>query len=393
MPLSPIKGFHMMSPHSTTELKTIRHHLHKYPELGYEEHNTADFIADFLKDCGLTIARNIGQTGIVATLERGDCSKESKTLGLRTDMDALPITEINTTDYASCNTGKMHACGHDGHMTIMLGTIRELSQDQNFVGRIHFIFQPAEEGLGGAKAMIEDGLFERFPCDMVFALHNIPGIPLGHFTTRTGPLMASVDFPTFTVHGEGGHGAVPEQTVDPILVGAHIVTALQSVVSRNLPPKEQGVVTVGSFHSGTVSNIIPETAQLQLSLRATSTKSRELLIERVTTIAQSTAAAFGARAEVEMGAGYPVLVNSENAVKLVEDSISQSIGADCFSHADCPLLISEDFSFMIQDRPGAMVFMGNGDSAALHNPSYDFNDAGIEHGVTFFTKLAKSFFA
>lgn len=383
----------MTPPLPSADLTTIRHHLHRYPELGFEEQATADFITTFLENCGLRVHRGIAKTGIVATLESDDCTEDSPSLGLRTDMDALPIHEEAGKEYCSENSGKMHACGHDGHMTMMLGAIRQLSEHKQFSGRIHFIFQPAEEGLGGAKVMIEDGLFERFPCDMVFALHNIPGIPLGHFTTRSGALMGSVDFPVITIHGTGGHGAVPDQTVDPILVGAHIVTALQSVVSRNLPPSEQGVLTVGSFHSGTVANIIPETARLELSLRATSQESRKLIIEKVRAIAQSTALAFGAKATIDWKAGYPVLENSEDAVSLVEETIHQWVGSQYFSHAPAPWLISEDFSYMIENRPGAMVFMGNGDSAALHNPAYDFNDQAIEHGVGFLTALAKGFFA
>lgn len=382
----------MTPPLPTADLLSIRHHFHRFPELGFQEHATADFIATFLENCGLNVFRGMAKTGLVATLESDNYPPNGKTLGLRTDMDALPISEIGAKEYSSTNTGKMHACGHDGHMTMMLGAIKQLSEDPQFTGRVHFIFQPAEEGLGGAKVMIEDGLFERFPCDMVFALHNIPGIPVGHFTTRNGPLMASVDFPIITIHGKGGHGAVPEQTIDPILIGAHIVTALQSVVSRNLPPKEQGVVTVGSFHSGTVSNIIPETAELKLSIRATSPTSRALLKERVTTIAEATALSLGGTAHINWQAGYPVLINDKAAVSFVENTVCDAMPETSFSHADAPWLISEDFSYMIEDRPGAMIFMGNGDSAALHNPAYDFNDDAIKHGVKLLTSLAKGFF-
>ncbi|MFW2368117.1 MAG: M20 aminoacylase family protein [Desulforhopalus sp.] len=379
----------MSAPDNITDLPAIRHYLHANPELGLEEFKTSDYLSDLLNNSGLEVTRSIGGTGLVASLRRGD---GDKAIGLRADMDALPMAESTGKSYTSCSEDRMHACGHDGHMTMLLGAAHNLANDPEFSGNVHFIFQPAEENIGGAKLMLNDGLFEQFPCDMIFALHNMPGLPVGKFTSCEGPIAASIDAATVTIKGKGGHGAQPENTVDPIVIGAQIVSSFQTVVSRNLGPFAPAVVTVGAFNSGSVSNIIPEVATLELSLRATTRKDRKLMMTRLVDLAEGIATGFGGSVEFEWQPGYPVTVNAPQAVKLARQAAIKTSGSDHFEWMEKPLMGSEDFSFMLEKVQGALMFTGNGDSASLHSPKYDFNDDVLPIGVEYFSNLARFMF-
>ncbi len=393
-----------MNAPDSINLASIRQHLHAYPELGLEEVKTAKFLSDLLQSWGLEVTGNIGGTGIVASLRRG---KSNQAIGLRADMDGLPICESALCEsaqhaYTSRHKGCMHACGHDGHMTMLLGAAHAMANDPDFKnsgfngsgfnGTVHFIFQPAEENFGGARLMIEEGLFDRFPCDYVFALHNMPGIPLGQFTSRDGAMMASIDVAGIKVIGKGGHGAQPEKTIDPIVIGSQIVTAFQTVVSRNINQFEPGVVTVGSFHSGSASNIIPDHALLEISLRATDPVTRTLMIKRIEELASSIATGFGGSVEFDWQAGYPVTMNNSKALKIARKAAENAFGPDSFELAKNPWMGSEDFSFMLEKVPGAFLFIGNGDSAPAHNSAYDFNDKVIPFGVKFYQSLVHTIF-
>lgn len=386
----------MQIPSDIADLALIRQYLHAHPELGLKEFRTADFLSNLLSDLGLEVTGGIGTTGIVASLRRG---KGDRAIGMRADMDGLPISESTQKSYTSRHENRMHACGHDGHMAMLLGAAHALANDPGFKGTVHFIFQPAEENAGGAKLMIDDGLFERFPCDMVFALHNFPGMEVGKFAIRDGCIAASIDGATITVKGKGGHGAQPEKTVDPIVIGAQIVSAFQTVVSRNLGPFDPAVVTVGAFHSGSASNIIPERATLEMSLRATTPEDRQLMIHRLVELATAIARGFGGSVEFEWQAGYPVTINASKAVDVAQHAARQAgqegIGA-LDSHnlewLDNPCMGSEDFSFMLEQVPGALMFIGNGESPPLHSPEYDFDDAVMLFGVQYFTNLARIIF-
>ena len=368
------------------ELIGIRHHLHQIPEIGLSEFKTSDFIASQLQKWGFEITRGLATTGIVATLRAGN---SNRAIGFRADFDALPMNEETNLPYASQHPGAMHACGHDGHTSMLLGAAWALSQDRSFSGTVHFIFQPAEENFGGGKLMIDDGLFERFPCERVFALHNWPGIPAGTFATRAGPVAASIDVVTVTVKGKGGHGAQPELTVDPVVVGSSIVMALQTLVSRNVSPHQPSVVTVGAFLSGSASNIIPDTAVLEISMRAMNPKVREEIRERVEQIATFQAKSYGADVSFDWQVGYPATINDENAVGAAKSTIIQHFGEDAFVGLDVPLMGSEDFSFLLERVPGAYVLIGNGESAGLHTTTYNFNDDILERGAMYFYHLAR----
>jgi hippurate hydrolase len=387
----------MRIPSDITDLESIRQYLHAHPELGLKEFRTADFLSNILINMGLEVTGNIGTTGIVASLRRG---KGDRAIGLRADMDGLPISESTQKSYTSRHENRMHACGHDGHMAILLGAAHALANDPDFKGTVHFIFQPAEENVGGAKLMIGDGLFQRFPCEMVFALHNLPGKPVGKFAIRDGCIAASIDVATITVKGKGGHGAQPEETVDPIVIGAHIVSAFQTVVSRNLGPFSPAVVTIGSFHSGSASNIIPERATLEMSLRATTAEDRQLMIQRLVELATSIANGFGGSVKFEWQAGYPVTINASKAVEVAQRAARQAgqqadpgiVDSDNLEWLDNPCMGSEDFSFMLEQVPGALMFIGNGESSPLHSEEYDFNDAVMPFGVQYLTNLARIIF-
>ena len=371
------------------ELVDIRRRLHQMPETGYEERQTSALVADLMEGWGLTVTRGLAATGFVATLDRGG----DRAIGLRADMDGLPIVEETGAVYASRIPGMMHACGHDGHTTMLIGAAFRLLHDDDFRGKVHFIFQPAEETAGGAARMIEEGLFERFPCDAVFALHNYPGLAAGRFSVRTGAMMAAIDAATLTVRGKGGHGARPEDTVDPVVAAASIVMALQTAVSRNVPPQEAGVITVGAFHSGSACNVIPDEAVLEISLRATDPDVRSRLCRRFEDIARLQAESFGAEVQIDWQVGYPVTMNDAASVGLATEVIRETFGDDAFEPLDRPMMGSEDFAFMLEKVKGAYLFLGNGDSAGLHNSRYDFNDALLERGPIFLHALARRFFA
>lgn len=371
------------------ELVAIRHRLHQMPETGYEERQTSAFVADLLEGWGLSVTRDIAATGLVATLDRGG---DGRAIGLRADMDGLPIIEETGAVYASRTPGMMHACGHDGHTTMLIGAAFRLLHDDDFKGKVHFIFQPAEETAGGAARMIEEGLFERFPCNAVFALHNYPGLVAGRFSARPGAMMAAIDAATLTVRGSGGHSARPEDTVDPVVAASSIVMALQTAVSRNVPPQEAGVITIGAFHAGSACNVIPDEAVLEVSLRATDPTIRDRLCRRFEEIARAQATSFGAEAIIEWQVGYPVTMNDPASVDLAASVIVDTFGADAFEPLDRPMMGSEDFAFMLEKVKGAYLFLGNGNSAGLHSSRYDFDDALLERGPAFLHALARRFF-
>ncbi|MBH9974780.1 MULTISPECIES: M20 aminoacylase family protein [Bartonella] len=372
------------------EMVAIRHQIHENPEMGFNEHKTGDKVASLLESWGFDVVRGVGKTGIVGTLKVGN---GKKVIGIRADMDALPIEEETNLPYASKNAGVMHACGHDGHTTILLTAARYLAETRNFDGTVRVIFQPAEESLGGGKKMIDDGLFEKFPCDRIYGLHNWPGFPAGTLRFTKGPMMASVDTAYITVRGKGGHGARPETTIDPIVAASSIVMALQTIVSRNVPPLEAALITVGMFKGGSVSNVIPEEVKMELTIRAFSPDVRKLLQERICKLAKSQAESYGAEAIINYERGYPVTVNDAESIDFALDVAKQIVGDKNVVENAEPLTPSEDFSYMLEKVPGAYIIMGNGDSTGLHTPQYNFNDDGIAVGATLWGALVEKYLA
>jgi len=370
------------------EIIALRHDLHQYPELAFQELRTSKLVASHLSAWGYEVATGIAGTGVVATLRRGDGKKR---IGIRADMDALPIEEATGLAYASSNPGVMHACGHDGHTAILLAAARYLSENGNFNGTLRLIFQPAEEIGAGARKMISEGLFERFPVDAVFGLHNWPGVPTGKFGFVAGPAMASVDKAIIKIIGKGGHGAEPHRTVDPVLASASFITALQSVVSRNVDPQEMAVVTVGSIHAGSASNVIPESVEMQLTMRAYSEIVRQLLRERIPALAHAQAESFGAEADVNYRLGFPALVNHAGETEFASRVAYDALGPAAIEKDFRPRTASEDFAFMLQANPGSYLFVGNGDSAPLHSAHYNFNDAIIAPAARYWVRLAETF--
>ena len=373
------------------EMIALRHEIHAHPELGFEEFVTSDLVAAQLAGWGYEVHRGLGGTGVVGTLKVGSGARR---LGLRADMDALPIHEATGLDYASRIPGKMHACGHDGHTAMLLAAARHLAQSRSFDGTLHLIFQPAEEGLGGAKRMLDEGLFERFPCDAVFAMHNMPGFPTGKLGFRAGPFMASSDTVVIDVDGRGGHGAVPHKAIDPVVVCANIVLALQTVVSRNVPPLDMAIVTVGAIHAGDAPNVIPQTAQMKLSVRALRPEVRDLLQERITALVQAQAASYGATARIDYQRRYPVLVNDTQMTAFAQEVAREWVGEAGLIEDMAPLTGSEDFSFLLESCPGSYLIIGNGDGEGgcmVHNPGYDFNDDCLATGAAYWVKLAERF--
>lgn len=373
------------------ELAAARQHLHAHPELSFQEHETAAYVAERLESWGYEVTRSVGGLGVVGRLRQGS----GRSIAIRADMDALPITEATNLPYASQASGKMHACGHDGHTTMLLGAAEYLARTRHFNGTVNLIFQPAEEaGKGsGAQAMIADGLFERFPCDAIFGLHNHPGAPTGSFLMRAGPLMAASDTVTIRIAGRGGHASRPHLTVDPIVAAANIVMTLQTVVSRNVNPIETAVVTVGTIHGGTASNVIPEHAEITLSVRSFSAEIRDTLEQRIRNIAALVAQAHGATVEIDYERGYPVVVNSERETSFATDIAVELVGQDKVSV--CPLIPgSEDFSYFLEHKPGCFLRLGNGeDSAILHSSKYDFNDGNLTVGAALWARLTERFLA
>jgi hippurate hydrolase len=366
----------------------FRRKLHAAPELSREEHATSALIAGLLEDWGYEVARGVGGTGIVATLSNG---AGERTIGLRADMDALPIAETTGVPYASGSPGVMHACGHDGHMAILLAAAKELADKRDFSGTVRLIFQPAEE-VGGAVEMIADGLFERFPVDAIFAMHNWPGIPAGEFRFTFGPTMASVDWIIITIKGHGGHGALPHDAVDPIVAASSLVMALQTIVARNVDPMETAVVSVCMIHGGTQPNVIPDKVELQLTTRAFSDKVRDRIRDRIKVLAEGHAASYGATAEVNHPPGFPALINPEEETAFAQQVAIRHFGEDRVATVP-PRMVSEDFAFMLDKKAGSYLFVGNGPSAELHSPRYDFNDAIIEPAARYWVALVRDYLA
>lgn len=372
------------------ELIGTRRHLHAHPELSFEEHETAAYVAERLERWGYEVTRNVGGLGVVGRLKQGE---GGRSIAIRADMDALPIQEATGLPYASRTHGKMHACGHDGHTAMLLGAAEYLARTRHFNGTVNLIFQPAEEAgkISGAQAMIADGLFERFPCDAIFGLHNHPGAPAGTFLMRAGPLMAAADTAIITITGRGGHASRPHLTVDPIVVAANMVMTLQTVVARNVNPTETAVVTVGTIHGGTASNVIPESAEIAVSIRSFSAEVRDLLETRVRDISTSIAGAHGASVSIDYERGYPVVVNSQEETDFATAVVRELVGED--KVGVCPMIPgSEDFAYFLEHKPGCFLRLGNGEnSAILHSSKYDFNDDSLTTGAAMWARLAERF--
>ena len=371
------------------DLMDWRRDIHAYPELGFEEHRTSDLVGEKLAQFGFEVFRGIGRTGVVGRLRAG---ASSRSIGLRADMDALPIEEKTNLAYSSRHEGRMHACGHDGHTTMLLGAARYLAETRNFDGTVHLIFQPAEEGLGGGEAMVKDGLFERFPCDAIFGMHNRPGLAVGKFQIRTGPMMAGGAYFDIAITGRGAHGARPESGIDPVIVASHITTALQTVVSRNVRPLDTAVLSVTQIHAGDAYNVIPEQAFIRGTARAFDAKTLALIEQNMRRIASGVASGFGATAEVEFRTTFPPLVNDAAETEFIADSAAELVGAENVNRNGNPVMASEDFSYMLNQRPGAYIQIGNGDAAGgceVHNPGYDFNDAALPFGASLFARLVE----
>lgn len=373
------------------EMVAWRRDIHAHPELAYEEERTAGLVAERLEEWGLAVHRGLATTGVVGTLSTGN----GPTVGLRADMDALPIQETNSFGHRSLHDGKMHACGHDGHTTMLLGAARYLAESQEFSGTIRFIFQPAEEAAGGAKVMMDDGLFELFPVDAVFGMHNWPGLAVGRFAMRPGPMMASLDCFDIVVEGLGAHGALPHQGVDPVHAAAQVITALQSIVSRNADPLQAAVISVTKIHGGDAHNIIPGQVLLGGGIRCFDPKMRELLKSRVVEIVEGICSGLGARGTVTFVSGYPAVINGLDAVGLAAGVAADIVGVRNVDAESDPVLGSEDFAFMLEENPGCYIFIGNGagdGTCMIHNPGYDFNDDVATLGATYWVRLAQSFF-
>jgi hippurate hydrolase len=371
------------------ELTEWRRDIHAHPELGFREQRTADLVADKLAGFGIEVHRGLGKTGVVGRLRIGN---SPRTIGLRADMDCLPILEANTFAHRSQHEGRMHACGHDGHTTMLLGAARYLAQSRNFDGTVHFIFQPAEEGLGGAEAMVKDGLFEEFPCEVIFGMHNRPGLAVGKFQIRPGAMMAGGAFFDIAITGRGAHGARPESGVDPVVVASHITAALQSIVARNVRPVDTAVVSVTKIHAGDAYNVIPEKATLGGTVRCFSNSVMDLVENRVRQIAESVAAGFGASASLDFRRLFPALVNNEDETKFIAETAAELVGEDNVNRQAGVVMASEDFSYMLERVPGAYIQIGNGDgegACEVHNPGYDFNDSALPYGSALFARLVE----
>jgi amidohydrolase len=392
--IDPIIEFH-------AELQRIRRDIHAHPELCFEEKRTADVVARQLTEWGIPIVRGMGVTGVVGIIKNGN---SERAIGLRADMDALPMQEVNTFAHTSQHAGKMHACGHDGHVAMLLGAAHYLSTHRNFDGTVYVIFQPAEEGGGGARRMMDDGLFEKFPMEAVFGMHNWPGAPVGSFGVTAGPMMASSNEFEVTVKGKGSHAAQPHKSADPIMVAIQIAQSWQTIVSRNKNPLEPGVLSVTQIHAGSATNVIPDDAVLIGTVRTFSTELLDLMEARMRTIAEHTAAAFDAEVDFQFKRNYPPLINHAQETAFAVGVMESIVGtANVDSHVE-PSMGAEDFAFILQEKPGCYVFIGNGEGAHrsaghglgpcnLHNPSYDFNDELLPIGATYWVRLAETFLA
>ena len=388
--LDPISAFQ-------SSIRQIRRDIHAHPELCYQEQRTSDVVAQKLTEWGIPVIRGLGVTGVVGIIKNGN---SSRSIGLRADMDALPMQEINTFDHASKHPGKMHACGHDGHTAMLLGAAQYLAQHRNFDGTIYLIFQPAEEGGAGAKRMMEDGLFDQCPMDAIYGLHNWPGMPVGNFGVTAGPMMASSSEFELTIRGKGAHAAQPHRGIDPVMVAVQIAQAWQTIISRNKSPLDAGVLSITQIHTGSAMNVIPDEARMLGTVRTFTTELLDLIDTRMRSIAEHTAAAFDATVTFEFMRNYPPLVNHATQTALAVGVMQSIVGNAQVNSAVEPTMGSEDFAFFLQEKPGCYVFLGNGDGdhrsvghglgpCNLHNPSYDFNDDLLPLGATYWVRLAE----
>ncbi len=378
-----------LSDIAVQEFVALRRDIHRHPELAFDEHRTSALVAQKLQAWGYAVTVGLGGTGVVGQLRRGT---SKRAIGLRADMDALPIVEDSGADWTSCHHGVMHACGHDGHTAMLLAAAQHLATQGTFDGTLNLIFQPAEEGGGGALKMMQDGLFERFPCDAIFAMHNMPGFAQGQLVFRSGPTMASSDYATVTLHGVGGHGAMPHKATDVVVAAASIVMALQTVVSRHVDPMQPAVVTVGAVHAGQANNVIPASARLELSVRALDPQVRRSVEQRIRELVRLQAESFGVRAELDWRPGYAVLVNDARQTELALAVAQANFPPDQVVAQGPMLTGSEDFAFMLERVPGSYLFIGNGTgqepgACMVHNPAYDFNDHNIATGSAYWIAL------
>jgi amidohydrolase len=373
------------------DIQAWRRDIHEHPELLYDVHRTAAFVADRLKEFGCDeVATGLGKTGVVGVIKgKKRASGDLKVIGLRADMDALPIEENTNLAYASKTKGLMHACGHDGHTAMLLGAARYLAETRNFAGDAVVIFQPAEEGGAGAAAMIRDGLMDRFAIDQVYGMHNYPGIPVGSFAIRSGPIMAATDAIDIDIEGLGGHAARPHKCLDSVLVGAELITALQQIVSRNVDPLDSAVISICEFHAGNARNVIPQTAVLRGTVRTLTAKVRELIEKRVREVTAGVAQMTGARIELNYERGYPVTSNHASQTDFATE-VAREVAGEANVREILPLMGAEDFAYMLEARPGAFIFCGNGNSAGLHHPAYNFNDEAIVYGTSYWIKLVEN---
>ena len=370
------------------EITEWRRDLHEHPEILFETHRTSAIVAEKLAEFGCDeVATGIGRTGVVGII-KGKTDTSGRTVGLRADMDALPILEATGVPYASKTPGAMHACGHDGHTAMLLGAAKYLAETRNFDGRVAVIFQPAEEGGGGGREMVDDGMMDRFSIDEVYGMHNQPNLPLGQFRIRPGAFYAATDLIEITVTGQGGHAAKPHEVIDTTLVASHIIIALQSIVSRNTHPVDQCVVSITSFQTdGTAINVIPQVVELKGTVRTMKPETRDMAEARLSLIAQNTAAAFGASAEVTYRRNYPAMVNAERETEYAANA-ARTVAGECDTEAEMTMG-GEDFAFMLLARPGAYIEVGNGPGAAVHHPKYNFNDEAIPHGCSYWATLVE----
>ena len=373
------------------QMQEWRHDIHAHPELAFEEDRTSDIVALELKAFGIEVHRGLGKTGVVGVLNNG----KGPSIGLRADMDALPIHEANDFDHRSKNDGKMHACGHDGHTSMLLGAAKYLAETRQFKGTINFIFQPAEEGEGGARVMIEDGLFEKFPCDTVYGVHNMPGKEAGSFHLRPGPLLAAYDTFQIKVRGRGCHGAMPHQGLDPIVVAAHVVTALQTITSRNLDPVESAVISVTQIHAGDTNNVIPESVFMEGTTRSFKPEIRDWIEASMQRVIDGISQALGAEVEFDYLRRYPATINHIAETEIAAQVAAEIAGETKVSKDTPPTMGGEDFAFMLEKVPGCYLFIGNGagqeeGSCMIHNPNYDFNDQILPIGASYFSRLVET---
>ena len=371
------------------EMQTWRRDIHAHPEIAFEEHRTAEIVAEKLKSFGIEVETGIAGTGVVGTLKRGT---GNRSIGLRADLDALLINEANEFEHKSKNPGKMHVCGHDGHTVMLLGAAKYLAEQGNFDGTVNFIFQPAEENEGGGKAMIDDGLFEKYPVESVYGMHNIPGMPVASFAIKPGPIMAAFDVFNVKIIGKGGHAAMPQTTIDPIIIGTKIIDAYQSIVSRYIDPQEPAVLSVTQFHAGDAYNVIPNDIEIKGCTRCFSPKIQKQLEEQMHQITKSLCDAYGATYEFEFEHRYPATINSEEEAEIAGKVAQQVVGEERVNLSPTPGMGSEDFAYMLQEKPGSYIWIGNGDgegSCMVHNPGYDFNDEILPIGATYWVKMAE----